>query len=128
LLDEDVNDSVKILTGKLSAALATIHAKEESVKQHAKVAEEAVAGSIMLFFLSMVFQHSFMSSSSPWIMLNCCELRRNISLNSLYFFCCEIVGNQHLQIYSATENASVQFNFRGNIVYARQPPTFRRES
>lgn len=44
LLGEDVNDSVKILTEKLSAAVATIHAKEESVKQHAKVAEDAVAG------------------------------------------------------------------------------------
>ncbi|XP_057549995.1 filament-like plant protein 3 isoform X1 [Amaranthus tricolor] len=42
--DEDVNDGVNILTKKLSAAVATISAKEELVKQHAKVAEEAVAG------------------------------------------------------------------------------------
>lgn len=42
--DEDANDGVKILTEKLSAAVATISAKEELVKQHAKVAEEAVTG------------------------------------------------------------------------------------
>ncbi|XP_057539513.1 filament-like plant protein 3 [Amaranthus tricolor] len=42
--DDDVNDGVKILTEKLSAAVATISAKEEMVKQHAKVAEEAVTG------------------------------------------------------------------------------------
>lgn len=42
--DEDVNDSVKILTQKLSAALANINSKEELVNQHAKVAEEAVTG------------------------------------------------------------------------------------
>ncbi|XP_021772635.1 filament-like plant protein 3 [Chenopodium quinoa] len=42
--DEDANDGVKILTEKLSAAIATITAKEELVKQHSKVAEEAVTG------------------------------------------------------------------------------------
>ncbi|KAL2941931.1 Filament-like plant protein 3 [Bienertia sinuspersici] len=42
--DEDANDGVKILNEKLSAAVATITAKEELVKQHAKVAEEAVTG------------------------------------------------------------------------------------
>ncbi|XP_010674375.2 filament-like plant protein 3 [Beta vulgaris subsp. vulgaris] len=42
--DDDPNDGVKILTEKLSAAAATISAKEELVKQHAKVAEEAVTG------------------------------------------------------------------------------------
>ncbi|GLU01053.1 hypothetical protein SLE2022_183790 [Rubroshorea leprosula] len=41
---EDVDDSVKSLTEKLSAALVNISAKEELVKQHAKVAEEAIAG------------------------------------------------------------------------------------
>lgn len=41
---EDVNDSVKSLMDKLSAALVNISAKEDLVKQHAKVAEEAVAG------------------------------------------------------------------------------------
>ncbi|XP_074311633.1 filament-like plant protein 3 [Silene latifolia] len=41
---EDTYDSMKILSAKLSAAVATINEKEELVKQHAKVAEEAVTG------------------------------------------------------------------------------------
>ncbi|GFZ09793.1 filament-like protein [Actinidia rufa] len=41
---EEISDSVKILTEKLSAALVNVSAKENLVKQHAKVAEEAVAG------------------------------------------------------------------------------------
>lgn len=42
---KDVNDSIQSLTEKLSAALVNVIAKEDLVKQHAKVAEEAVAGS-----------------------------------------------------------------------------------
>lgn len=42
--NEEVNESVKILSEKLSAALLNISAKEDLVKQHAKVAEEAVSG------------------------------------------------------------------------------------
>ncbi|KAK9945806.1 hypothetical protein M0R45_011303 [Rubus argutus] len=41
---EDVNDSLKSLTERLSAALVNVSAKEDLVKQHSKVAEEAVAG------------------------------------------------------------------------------------
>lgn len=48
--DDDPNDGVKILTEKLSAAAATISAKEELVKQHAKVAEEAVTGIFYVLF------------------------------------------------------------------------------
>uniref|UniRef100_A0A5B6ZQ32 Putative filament-like plant protein n=1 Tax=Davidia involucrata TaxID=16924 RepID=A0A5B6ZQ32_DAVIN len=44
LSDEELNDCVKTLTEKLSAALLNISAKEELVKQHAKVTEEAVSG------------------------------------------------------------------------------------
>lgn len=44
--DDDVQDSVKSLNEKLSAALLTISAKDDLVKQHTKVAEEAVAGKI----------------------------------------------------------------------------------
>ncbi|KAM7511080.1 hypothetical protein LguiB_009955 [Lonicera macranthoides] len=44
ILNEEVNDTVKSLTQKLSAALVNVGAKEDLVKQHAKVAEEAVAG------------------------------------------------------------------------------------
>ena len=46
-LNEEVNDTVKSLTEKLSAALVNVGAKEDLVKQHAKVAEEAVAGIII---------------------------------------------------------------------------------
>lgn len=42
--DDDLNDSVKTLTEKLSEALLNIRAKEDLVRQHAKVAEEAVSG------------------------------------------------------------------------------------
>ncbi|KAF5735511.1 Filament-like plant protein putative isoform 1 [Tripterygium wilfordii] len=41
---EDVNDNVRHLTEKLSAALVNVSAKDDLVKQHSKVAEEAVAG------------------------------------------------------------------------------------
>ncbi|KAF8405715.1 hypothetical protein HHK36_007792 [Tetracentron sinense] len=41
---DEVNDSVKSLTEKLSTALLNISAKEDLVNQHAKVAEEAVSG------------------------------------------------------------------------------------
>ncbi|XP_030485628.2 filament-like plant protein 1 isoform X1 [Cannabis sativa] len=44
LKSEDINYSVKTLTERLSAALVNVSAKEDLVKQHAKVAEEAVAG------------------------------------------------------------------------------------
>ncbi|KAL1531534.1 filament-like plant protein 3 [Salvia divinorum] len=42
--DDELNDNVKALSEKLSAALLNIGAKEDLVKQHAKVAEEAVSG------------------------------------------------------------------------------------
>ncbi|KAL4290896.1 hypothetical protein GQ457_14G002700 [Hibiscus cannabinus] len=42
-VDEE-NNNVRSLTEKLSAALMNISAKEDLVKQHAKVAEEAVSG------------------------------------------------------------------------------------
>ncbi|KAK4389671.1 Filament-like plant protein [Sesamum angolense] len=42
--DDEVRESVKTVTEKLSAALVNLSAKEDLVKQHAKVAEEAVAG------------------------------------------------------------------------------------
>ena len=43
---EEINDSVKSLSERLSAALVNVKAKEDLVKQHAKVAEEAIAGRI----------------------------------------------------------------------------------
>ncbi|CAL4904020.1 unnamed protein product [Urochloa decumbens] len=42
--DEEIKETVRSLNEKLSAALLTIKAKEDLVKQHAKVTEEAVAG------------------------------------------------------------------------------------
>lgn len=42
--DEEVGEGMRTLSEKLSAALLNISTKEELVKQHAKVAEEAVSG------------------------------------------------------------------------------------
>lgn len=42
--NEDLKDSIRTLTEKLSAALANVSAKDDLVNQHVKVAEEAVAG------------------------------------------------------------------------------------
>ncbi|XP_006663860.1 filament-like plant protein 3 [Oryza brachyantha] len=42
--DEDVKENLKSLNEKLAAALLTINAKEDLVRQHAKVTEEAVLG------------------------------------------------------------------------------------
>lgn len=55
--NEDLKDSMRTLTEKLSAALANVSAKDDLVKQHVKVAEEAVAG-INLFsaFIIMILQ------------------------------------------------------------------------
>ncbi|KAM3306104.1 filament-like plant protein [Capsicum chacoense] len=43
-VDDESMESLKCLTEKLSAALFNVSAKEDLVKQHAKVAEEAIAG------------------------------------------------------------------------------------
>ncbi|KAL2975006.1 hypothetical protein AAZX31_14G135200 [Glycine max] len=40
----DLNDGLRNMSEKLSAALVNVNAKEDLVKQHAKVAEEAIAG------------------------------------------------------------------------------------
>ncbi|CAN7065374.1 unnamed protein product [Brassica oleracea var. botrytis] len=42
--NEDLKESIRTLTEKLSAALANVSAKDDLVNQHVKVAEEAVAG------------------------------------------------------------------------------------
>ncbi|KAF8103577.1 hypothetical protein N665_0188s0505 [Sinapis alba] len=42
--NEELKDSIRTLTEKLSAALANVSAKDDLVNQHVKVAEEAVAG------------------------------------------------------------------------------------
>ncbi|RDX85921.1 Filament-like plant protein, partial [Mucuna pruriens] len=42
--DGDLNDGLRNMSDKLSAALVNVNAKEDLVKQHAKVAEEAIAG------------------------------------------------------------------------------------
>ena len=44
----EADGTVKSLTEKLTSALSSIKAKEDLVKQHAKVAEEAVLGEVML--------------------------------------------------------------------------------
>ncbi|XP_015058241.1 filament-like plant protein isoform X3 [Solanum pennellii] len=43
-IDDESKESLRCLTEKLSAALVNVSAKEDLVKQHAKVAEEAIAG------------------------------------------------------------------------------------
>lgn len=51
---EDVlNDGLRNMSEKLSAALVNVNAKEDLVKQHAKVAEEAIAGAFLYFFLQI---------------------------------------------------------------------------
>ena len=54
--DCDMQDSMKSLSEKLSAALLTINAKDDLVKQHAKVAEDAVAGIDFLYELISCFK------------------------------------------------------------------------
>lgn len=49
IVNREVHETVKSLNEKLSAALSSISAKEDLVKQHAKVAEEAVAGISIIF-------------------------------------------------------------------------------
>ncbi|CAL0317935.1 unnamed protein product [Lupinus luteus] len=44
LKDGDLNNGLKNLSEKLSAGLVNVNAKEDLVQQHAKVAEEAIAG------------------------------------------------------------------------------------
>lgn len=52
LAGSKVQDTVKNLTEKLSAALSNISAKDALVKQHAKVAEEAVTGNDSASFIN----------------------------------------------------------------------------
>jgi hypothetical protein len=44
--DENKDETVKILSDKLSAVILDLNAKEDIVKQHIKVAEEAVLGTL----------------------------------------------------------------------------------
>lgn len=45
-VDVEVGDTTKSITEKLAAALVSIRSKEDLVKQHAKVAEEALLGKL----------------------------------------------------------------------------------
>lgn len=56
--DDEVKENVKRLTEKLSAAFVNVSAKEELVKQHAKVAEEAVAGEHSATLVSFIARFS----------------------------------------------------------------------
>jgi hypothetical protein len=44
--DENKDETVEILSEKLSAVILNLNAKEDIVKQHVKVAEEAVLGTL----------------------------------------------------------------------------------
>lgn len=46
--EDDLSDVSRDISEKLSAALVNVNAKEDLVKQHAKVAEEAIAGNLIL--------------------------------------------------------------------------------
>lgn len=65
--DGEVHDNMKSITEKLSAALSNISAKEELVKQHAKVAEEAVSGKNATFIWQSHFQSMIMKRASTLI-------------------------------------------------------------
>lgn len=43
-VNHEVDETIRTLNEKLSAALLNINAKEELVKQHGRIAEEAVLG------------------------------------------------------------------------------------
>lgn len=49
----NLEDQVKSLEAKLSAACSELNTKENLVKQHAKVAEEAVSGSTYIIFTDL---------------------------------------------------------------------------
>lgn len=62
-VDDEVNETVKTLTDKLTAALVNVAAKESLVEQHARVAEEAVAGTLSLSLSLPVVYPTFL----PWL-------------------------------------------------------------
>jgi len=45
-LEDESNVKVKVLSERLSSVVQDIHAKDDIVKQHTKVAEEAVLGTV----------------------------------------------------------------------------------
>lgn len=47
--NDELNDGAKTISDKLSEALLNIREKEDLVKQHAKVAEEAVSGIVSVW-------------------------------------------------------------------------------
>lgn len=62
-IDDEAKKSPKKLIEKLSAALVNVSAKEDLVKQHTKVAEEAITG---------IFNHAFLRDSLDNIHPFCC--------------------------------------------------------
>lgn len=61
-LEEQVkilNEKVGVLNEKLSAAESEMTAKETLVKQHAKVAEEAVSGMTTIYFMFISYVRFF---------------------------------------------------------------------
>lgn len=59
-------ERAKVLSEKLSSALADIINKDNLVKQHVKVAEEAVSGTFFFKILTMCFMHfSILSLEHP---------------------------------------------------------------
>jgi hypothetical protein len=61
---EDGNDvKVKVLSERLSSVVLDIRAKDDLVKQHSKVAEEAVLGTVPLIYTNRMNQWWFAVSS-----------------------------------------------------------------
>lgn len=65
LSPEELEDGIKTLSEKLSAALMNISIKEDLVKQHSKVAEEAVEG-IKYSSLCYSFQKHHLTVKVQW--------------------------------------------------------------
>lgn len=73
----DLNDGSRNISERLSAALVNVNAKEDLVKQHAKVAEEAIAGTKTAVnikcippFLSVIFKINHWLNSIAWLPLH----------------------------------------------------------
>lgn len=66
--EDDVNVGLKKLSEKLCAALVNVSAKEDLVKQHAKVAEEAITGTanVMNDCYSFLMLHLSSTHLWPW--------------------------------------------------------------
>lgn len=71
--EDDLSDGSRDISEKLSAALVNVNAKEDLVKQHAKVAEEAIAGTPNAFLFSL---NLFCCLIEPFCLLRMGKIRK----------------------------------------------------